>query len=355
MVPDLILQATPREVKDMGKVFDNCHWPQRRKSSNIGGLQKRGLLSAESIKVEETLMTSFDRDQVEGQHYQVSAGPLDLSFLGDLPSDPEPFAAGRQIPWNDPEFSRRMLAVHLDESHDWASRRAEKRVRIVDELQRLTDLSPGDRVLDVGCGPGLYCQEWARRGMRVQGWDYAPAAIEHARRQAGEAGLKIEYVRDDYRNLQAEGHFDLVTLIFGDLNVFSMTDAEALLARVRGVLRPGGYFFADVTTPQFYPEQEMRQSFGYHEAGLWSDAPYLELHESHPVRADNLRWQRYVIVEAHSGRARVFTTWSQEYTPDTIAALLERAGLSLRAIYDDPDVSPLCDQRGWLGVLAVKG
>jgi 2-polyprenyl-3-methyl-5-hydroxy-6-metoxy-1,4-benzoquinol methylase len=299
-------------------------------------------------------MKTFDRDKIEGQHYQVGAGPLDLSFLADLPPDPEPFDAGRQIPWNDPDFSRRMLAVHLDESHDWASRRAEKRMRIVEELLRLTGLSPGDRVLDVGCGPGLYCQEWARRGMRVQGWDYAPAAIEHARRQAREAGLEIEYVRDDYRNLEAEGCFDLVTLIFGDLNVFSLADAEALLRRVRRVLRPGGYFFADVTTPDFHFASEARQSFSYHESGLWSDTPYLELYEAHPVRPDGLRWERYVIIGACSGQARVFTTWSQEYTPDAITALLERAGLSLRALYADPDVSPLCDERGWLGVLAVK-
>ena len=120
-------------------------------------------------------MQSFDRDTIEGQTYQVCASWLDLSFLADLPTDPEPFADGRQIPWNDPDFSRRMLARHL-ESHDLASRRAEKRRRIVDELITVAGLAPGDRVLDLGCGPGLYCQEFARRGMQVEGWDYAPAA-----------------------------------------------------------------------------------------------------------------------------------------------------------------------------------
>jgi SAM-dependent methyltransferase len=299
-------------------------------------------------------MKSWSRDEIEGQSYQVSEGPLDLSFLAALPATPEPFADGRQIPWNDPEFSRRMLAYHLDESHDVASRRAAKRRRIIDELITLTGLVAGDRVLDLGCGPGLYCQELARRGMQVEGWDYAPAAIEYARKQAQADGLDIRYVRDDYRNLETVGRLKLVTLIYGDFNVFSRSDAHALLLRIHRALAPGGYFFTDVTTPAAHPDQEIKRSFSYQPSGLWSDSPYLELYEAHPVRADGLRWERYVIIEAPTGRARVYTTWSQEYTPATITALLESAGFMVRALYDDPAASPLCDQRGWIAVLAVK-
>lgn len=32
---------------------------------------------------------------------------------------------GDNIPWNDPEFSPRMLMEHLSQGHDWASRRLE--------------------------------------------------------------------------------------------------------------------------------------------------------------------------------------------------------------------------------------
>ena len=213
-------------------------------------------------------MKTFDRDEIEGEMYQISKGPLDLSFLAALLPDPKPFADGRQFPWNDPDFSRRMLAFHLDESHDWASRRANKRRELIDELIAVTGVAPGDRALDLGCGPGLYCQELAQRGMLVDGWDYAPASIEYARHQAQVAGLEIRYTRDDYRNLDAVERFKMVTLIYGDLNVFSWSDAVALLRRVHLALLPGGFFYADVTSPAAHSASGVRRHFAYHSSGL---------------------------------------------------------------------------------------
>ena len=42
---------------------------------------------------------------------------------------PEPWGEADNIPWNDPAFSERMLAEHLTQDHDAASRRFE----IIDE------------------------------------------------------------------------------------------------------------------------------------------------------------------------------------------------------------------------------
>ena len=61
-----------------------------------------------------------------------------------------------KIPWDDPDFSRRMLAEHLSQDHDLASRRTEWIDRQVAWIHQ--DLLKGRpvRILDLGCGPGFY-------------------------------------------------------------------------------------------------------------------------------------------------------------------------------------------------------
>ncbi|MGB1823721.1 MAG: class I SAM-dependent methyltransferase, partial [Ilumatobacteraceae bacterium] len=50
----------------------------------------------------------------------------------------------------------------------------------VDRLVELLGLEPGDRVLDVGCGPGRHSHELARRGMAVHGVDISQRFIDLA-------------------------------------------------------------------------------------------------------------------------------------------------------------------------------
>ncbi|MGH9175344.1 MAG: class I SAM-dependent methyltransferase, partial [Vicinamibacterales bacterium] len=69
---------------------------------------------------------------------------------------PEPWAEGEKIPWDDPAFSRRMLAEHLSEAHDHASRRAATIDDHVDWIERVPLEGRRARILDLGCGPGLY-------------------------------------------------------------------------------------------------------------------------------------------------------------------------------------------------------
>ena len=59
--------------------------------------------------------------------------------------------------------------------------------------QRLLDLRPAERVLDVGCGNGLYARRLAASGSEVVAFDFAAKMIERARRYEGPAGASITY------------------------------------------------------------------------------------------------------------------------------------------------------------------
>ena len=143
---------------------------------------------------------------------------------------PEPWAEGEKIPWNDPDFSRRMLQEHLSQDHDHASRRfaiIDKHVGWIHSLL----LGRPARILDLGCGPGLYASRLARLGHECVGIDFSPASIAYAREQAQAENLRCTYLQQDIRVADYGAGYGLVLLIFGEFNVFSPIDARAILRK----------------------------------------------------------------------------------------------------------------------------
>ncbi|HEU4908068.1 MAG TPA: class I SAM-dependent methyltransferase, partial [Propionibacteriaceae bacterium] len=64
-------------------------------------------------------------------------------------------------------------------------------------IWRLLDLEPGMQVLDLACGHGRIANRLAERGARVTGLDATPLFLEHARRDAAERGVTVDYVSGD--------------------------------------------------------------------------------------------------------------------------------------------------------------
>ncbi len=92
--------------------------------------------------------------------------------------------------------------------------------------------------LDVGCGEGVLARELRSVSERVVGIDLDPSSIELARAQGGEG---IEYVLGDVLEHPFEpGSFDLVASVAA----LHHMDAETGLARLAGLVRPGGALVA---------------------------------------------------------------------------------------------------------------
>ncbi|ATM97338.1 3-demethylubiquinone-9 3-methyltransferase [Yersinia frederiksenii] len=149
-----------------------------------------------------------------------------------------------KIPWDAPDFSQRMLDNHLSQEHDWASR---KLAIIEQQVDWITQQLPANaRVLDLGCGPGFYSQLLAQRGFHCTGVDFSPASIEYARQQSLAAGLNIEYQQQDVREYTPAQPFDFIMMTFGEINVFSATEARDLLRHCAQWLTPKGKLLVEV-------------------------------------------------------------------------------------------------------------
>lgn len=95
----------------------------------------------------------------------------------------------------------------------------------------------GLRVLDVGCGPGLYAAELVARGAVVVGLDQSPRMVELARaRVPTGAEFRVHDLSEPLDWLQGES-FDLAVMA---LVIHHLDDRVNVLSEVHRLLRPGG-------------------------------------------------------------------------------------------------------------------
>ncbi len=121
-------------------------------------------------------------------------------------------------------------------------------VQEVDFLVELLHLSPGARILDVGCGPGRHSLELARRGLNPVGVDIAEGFIADAREVAEGERLTAEFRVTDARFLEFEAEFDAAICLCEGAFGLAGDDAghRQILAGVSRALRPGATFVLTV-------------------------------------------------------------------------------------------------------------
>lgn len=115
--------------------------------------------------------------------------------------------------------------------------------REVEGLLEMVSLPPGGEVLDLPCGWGRHSIELARRGFRVTGMDLSETLLARARKRAAAAGVDVELVRGDMREVPWSGRFDAVISLYSSLGYF-LSDQEDLrvLRGAARALRDDGVF-----------------------------------------------------------------------------------------------------------------
>lgn len=94
-------------------------------------------------------------------------------------------------------------------------------------------------VLELGCGLGNLALAAAARGCRVTALDASPVAIADLARRAQMQGIEVEAHSAELRHFVPSRPYDTVVAI-GLLMFFRCNDAQALLARLRDAVKPGG-------------------------------------------------------------------------------------------------------------------
>ncbi|WP_243788676.1 cyclopropane-fatty-acyl-phospholipid synthase family protein [Saccharopolyspora gloriosae] len=120
---------------------------------------------------------------------------------------------------------------------------ADPKDRLTDVLLGELDLGAGDRLLDVGCGPGRPAIRAAQRtGAEVVGITVSSEQVETGNRLAAEAELagRVRFEHADAMRLPyPDASFDAAWAVE---SIMYLSDRPAAVREIRRVLRPGGVF-----------------------------------------------------------------------------------------------------------------
>lgn len=108
----------------------------------------------------------------------------------------------------------------------------------------------GGPVLEVACGTGRITLPIAQQGVDIAGLDVSPAMIARARQNGAKAGLPVEWIEQDCRDMRLERKY---ALLFSATNamqhLLDIDSACAFLRSARTALAPGGRLVIDVFNP----------------------------------------------------------------------------------------------------------
>lgn len=124
------------------------------------------------------------------------------------------------------------------------------RLLAIPALMLLLDPQRGERILDIGCGPGPLAPAIARRGASYLGVDLSPRLLAIARRHHGSRGQFAlgDATRLAEAGIRGFGAFDAATFL---LSLQDIDPLEAAIASAASALRPGGRLVVLMTHPCF--------------------------------------------------------------------------------------------------------
>lgn len=207
------------------------------------------------------------------------------------------------------------------------------------------------RFLDLACGTGNVSLRLARRGHRVTGVDRSAAMLAEARKKAQAAGIAVEWVQQDLRQLHLERTADAALCLYDSLNYLpGEPDLAQVFSRVKSAVVPGGLFLFDLNSPRRL-ERVGNRAWLIQRDGLvlrWAN-DYLP--EQRCWRMEfhgrvQQEGQVYPIEEVH---------YEYAHDPQEVVDLLQRAGWQHLALLDVCTHQPPAPDAGRLYFVARRG
>jgi len=221
--------------------------------------------------------------------------------------------------WTDQYIQLQMLKEHLNPDSDGASRKQESIQKIAGFI--FTYTKPGDSILDLGCGPGLYTSIFKERGYDVTGIDFNRASIECAI----EKRKDINYIFGDYIQDYPYGKYNVVSMIYCDMGTHSDNNRNKLLQNIYSSLETNGVLIFDVFSENLVNDKHESRNWEYvPSGGFWDKNEYLLLSQTFHYPENKAFAYQYNLMTASGNKH--FIVWDRYYSEYEIENILKNIG-----------------------------
>jgi len=236
--------------------------------------------------------------------------------------------------WTDEHISKSMLDAHLNETHDGASRKQEKRLKIINWIN--DKIKPNSKILDLGCGPGLYAYELGKLGHNVLGVDFNKESINYAKKNKLIKGY-VDFKHGNYLTDKIAGKYNTAIMIYYDFGVLIPNEQQKLLERLNNLLQNDGLFIFDMYGTKEALNINNKEKDWYISNGgdFWCNEPYILMEETKYFEQEKRMCNRNFLVNQKNGKIKEFIVWEQCYDKDIIEKLFSKNGFEIKNINND--------------------
>ena len=198
-------------------------------------------------------------------------------------------------------------------------------------------------VLELACGTGTMALSLEElECYNIVATDASPHMIRRAQAKADQIHSDVEFITMNFLDLQLDQKFDAVYMVFDSINYLHEEEKIIELHRqVKQVLKPGGIFIYDFTTPRNSrkainylnnEQQQIDNRYRYHRESLYSAK---ERVHTNRFLIEKLDQQSQTVVEAFREQHR-----QRIYTFKEITDMVKRTDFTILNAYDGFELKP---------------
>lgn len=186
------------------------------------------------------------------------------------------------------------------------------------------------KILELCCGTGRLTIPIAKDGYDIKGVDYTLSMLERAKEKAFQAGLKIDFIEADIRNLNLGEKFDLIFIPFNSIHhLYKNEDLFDALKVVRNHLKEKGLFLLDCFNPDIQyivgNEREQQVIAEYITNDRRKVLVKQSMHYESVCQINRIKWHYFIDDKFHS----VQDMDMRLFFPQELDSYLKQAGFNI--------------------------